>query len=106
MKVDLNSLTRRFILGESRENINPHALLESLNEILSNVKVSRKVDHNRLHLGKRHIKEIKRSIKKLQEQVNVLQEKLQVLEEVSTVSGGGLAGHVDNQVVKRKRSND
>ena len=106
MKVDLNAMTRRFILGEGKERINPHALLESLTDILDNIKVSRKVDHNRLHLGKRHVREIKRSFRRLQEQINTLEERIQVLDEISSVGGGALTGHVDNTNMRKEKKDD
>lgn len=90
MKIDFNGITKRFLLGEGKKEINPHALLQSLAEMLNNIKVSSRRDQNRLEIGKRQLREIRNSFRKLQEQVNVLEEKLQVLEEISTMGGGAV----------------
>jgi len=108
MKMDFNEITRRFLLDEGKKDINPHALLQSLAEMLNNIKVSTQRDRNRLEVGKRQLKEIRNSYRKLQEQVNVLEEKLQVLEEVSAMGSGAVAGAAGNAFVdtlqKKKRS--
>lgn len=90
---DLNRITRRFILGEGNANpVNPHALLQAINEALNTLKPSSRRDENRIAVAKRQLREVTLSFKRLQEQVNTLEEKLQVLEEVS------IAGSIEGAV--------
>ena len=92
MKIDFNSITRRFLMGEGKQEINPHALLQALGETLSSIRPRSLRDENKIAVAKKHLHEITRSFRKLQEQVNVLEEKLQVLEEMSSMAGGSVGG--------------
>ena len=85
-------MTRKFLLGEGKKQINPHALLQALQEALSTIRSSTRRDENKIAVAKKHLKEITLSFRRLQEQVNILEERLQVLEEVSTIAGGSLEG--------------
>ena len=40
MKVNFNDMTRKFLLGEGKKQINPHALLQALQEALSTIRPS------------------------------------------------------------------
>ena len=91
MKVNFNDMTRKFLLGEGKKQINPHALLQALQEALSTIRPSTRRDENKIAVAKKHLKEITLSFRRLQEQVNILEERLQVLEEVS-VAGGSVEG--------------
>ena len=92
MKIDFNSMTRRFLMGEGKQEISPNALLQALGEALSSIRPRSLRDENKIAVAKKHLHEITRSFRRLQEQVNVLEEKLQVLEEISTMSGGNVEG--------------
>ena len=92
MKVNFNDMTRKFLLGEGKKQINPHALLQALQEALSTIRPSTRRDENKIAVAKKHLKEITLSFRRLQEQVNILEERLQVLEEVSTMAGGNVTG--------------
>ena len=92
MKVNFNDMTRKFLLGEGKKQINPHALLQALQEALSTIRPSTRRDENKIAIAKKHLKEITLSFRRLQEQVNILEERLQVLEEASTIAGGGMEG--------------
>ena len=86
-------MTRKFLLGEGKKQINPHALLQALQEALSTIRPSTRRDENKIAIAKKHLKEITLSFRRLQEQVNILEERLQVLEEVSTsASVAGYSG--------------
>ena len=93
MKVNFNDMTRKFLLGEGKKQINPHALLQALQEALSTIRPSTRRDQNKIEVAKKHLKEITLSFRRLQEQVNILEERLQVLEEVSTMAGGNVVGY-------------
>jgi len=92
MKIDFNAMTRRFLMGEGRQDINPHALLQALSEALTTIRPATRRDENKIAVARKHLQEITRSFRKLQEQVNVLEEQLKVLEEASTVAGGDAGG--------------
>ena len=92
MKIDFNKMTRKFLMGEGRQDVNPHALLQALSETSSSIRPRSIRDENKIAIAKGHLHEIRRSFRKLQEQVNILEEKLQVLEEVSSMGGGNVAG--------------
>jgi hypothetical protein len=83
-------------MGEGRQEINPHALLQALSETLSTIRPRSLRDENKIAVARQHLKEITRSFRKLQEQVNILEEKLQVLEEESSMAGGDVEGHSGN----------
>ena len=86
-------MTRKFLLGEGKKQINPHALLQALQEALSTIRPSTRRDENKIAVAKKHLKEITLSFRRLQEQVNILEERLQVLEEVSVAGDvGGYSG--------------
>ena len=93
MKVDLNSLTRNFILQEGKKgSADPNALLQAIKEVLENVRPRSRTDKNRILVAQAHLREVVSSFRKLQERVNLLEEKLQVLEEISTMAGGSVQG--------------
>lgn len=92
MKIDFNAMTRRFLMGEGRQDISPNALLQALNEVLSTMRPATKRDENKIAVARKHLQEITRSFRRLQEQVSVLEEKLQILEETSSMSGGKVGG--------------
>tara|TARA_R100000008_G_C3525865_1_gene136537 strand:- start:45 stop:392 length:348 start_codon:yes stop_codon:yes gene_type:complete len=96
MKIDFNSMTRRFLMGEGRKEINPHALLQALGETLSTIRPRSVRDENKIAVARKHLQEITRSFRKLQEQVSVLEEKLQVLEEASSMAAGHVGGPAGN----------
>ncbi len=92
MKIDFNAMTRRFLMGEGKKSINPHALIEALSDTLSTLRPSSKRDENKIAIARGHLREITRSFRKLQEQVNMLEEQMRVLEEASSMSGGSVQG--------------
>jgi len=82
--IDLNSITRRFLLGEGTVSPNAPTIqsyIQSLGEVLNNFKPRTKNGIRRLTIAKSQLKEIKRITRKLEERVFVLEEQLQILEE-------------------------
>ena len=96
MKIDFNSMTRRFLMGEGRQEINPHALLQALGETLSSIRPRSLKDENKIAVARSHLQEVTRSFRRLQEQVSILEEKLQVLEEMSSMAAGSVEGYAGN----------
>jgi hypothetical protein len=58
MKVNFNDMTRKFLLGEGKKQINPHALLQALQEALSTIRPSTRRDENKLAVAKKHLKKL------------------------------------------------
>ena len=102
MNFDFNKMTRKFLMGEGKQEVSPHALLQALSETLSSIRARSKRDENKIAVAKTHLYEITRSFRKLQEQVNILEEKLQVLEEMSAMAGGAVEGHADSRADEDK----
>ena len=93
-------MTRKFLIGEGRQDVNPHALLQALSETISSIRPRSLRDENKIAIAKKHLHEITRSFRRLQEQVNILEEKVHVLEEMSTMAGGAVEGHEDARSIK------
>ena len=89
-------MTRRFLMGEGKQEVNAHALLQALSETISSIRPRSQRDENKIAIAKKHLYEITRSFRKLQEQVSILEEKLQVLEEASTMAAGDVGGFAGN----------
>ena len=84
MKIDLNTMTRRFVSGESlKENKNPDitSYIQTLGEILQNIRPKSMSERRRLEVAKQQLKEIRRGARRLQERVSILEEQVGILEE-------------------------
>jgi predicted nucleic acid-binding Zn-ribbon protein len=79
----LNSMTRSFLLGESKSP-SLQSYLQALSETLSKLSPRTKSDHRRVEIAKNQLKEIKRHTRKLEESVQHLEEQVRVLEESKT----------------------
>ena len=80
-KIDFEKLTRRFLLGEGKENPSLQGYIQSLFEIIGNIKPQTKTNNNRLSIAKTHLREIRKLSRRLEEKVQLLEEQLKVLEE-------------------------
>lgn len=89
---DFRTITRNFLLGESREDLNPAAIMQSLRETLSNLRPASRTDQNRIEVAKSHLNELTRSFRRMQEQMAIMEEKLKILEEESSMGGGSIEG--------------
>tara|TARA_R110000824_G_scaffold200096_2_gene384099 strand:- start:5 stop:250 length:246 start_codon:yes stop_codon:yes gene_type:complete len=78
--MNLNDITRGFLLGES---ITPsiQSYLQSLKEIISGIRPRSAVDERRLEMAQNHLREIKRRHRQLEEKLSLLEEHVKVLEE-------------------------
>jgi len=74
-------VTRKFLLGESHEPPSVYSYLQSLREILGNMRPSTASDRRRVEMAQNHLREIRRHSRKLQERVDLLEEQVRVLEE-------------------------
>jgi predicted nucleic acid-binding Zn-ribbon protein len=80
MKISLNDLTRRFLLGENKQR-SVLVYLQALKETLNSIHPRTQSDYRRLEVAKDHLNEIRRHARRLQERVTLLEEQLQILEE-------------------------
>jgi len=78
---DLNSITRKFLIGEGHNPPSVRSYVQSLSEILRNLNPKSQTEKRRVEIALEHVREIKRHTRKLEERVMMLEEKLKVLEE-------------------------
>ena len=81
MKVDLNKLTRRFLLGESKSAPTIRAYAESIISILEQFIPRSQRESRQLSVARQHITEIKKLNRKLEEKIKLLEEQVEILEE-------------------------
>ena len=79
---NLNDLARKFILTEGEvKKAGVYTYIQSIQELLDNIKVSSLRDQRRLQVMKEHLKEVKRHTRKMQERITILEEQVEILEE-------------------------
>ena len=79
--MDLNRLTRRFLMGEGKSSPSIQSYLQSLKEIIGGIRPRSAVDERRLEMAQNHLREIKRHHRQLEEKISLLEEQVKVLEE-------------------------
>jgi len=79
--IDLNSMARKFMLGEWKESPTLNGYLQSVGDILASLRPRTIKERNKISVANQQVKEIKKLTRKLQERVNILEEQIQVLEE-------------------------
>ena len=78
--MELGTLTRRFLLGESRA-AGVASYIQNLSEILGQIRPRSRTDERRMEIARENLREIRRHVRKLEEKVNLLEEHIGVLEE-------------------------
>jgi hypothetical protein len=78
--MDLNRLTRRFLLGEGKDKSITN-YIQALRETLNALQPRTQTDYRRLEIAKEHLGEIRKISRRLQERVTLLEEQIEVLEE-------------------------
>ena len=78
--MNLNDLTRRFILGEGKDK-NITTYIQALRETLGALQPKTQTDYRRLAIAKEHLAEIRKISRRLQERVSLLEEQIKILEE-------------------------
>ena len=81
MKIDLNSLTRKFLLGETKQRPSVRAYVESIMRIIDEVRPKSQRENRQLSVARQHLQEIKRLNRQLVEKVTLLEEQVKILEE-------------------------
>jgi len=80
MKVDLNSLTRNFILDEGKgPTIN--GWIQALSENINALKPHSLSEERRIEVMKHNLRELRRSSRRMQEQITTLEEQVTLLQE-------------------------
>ena len=78
--VDLNRLTREFLLGEGKRPA-VESYIQSIGETLNAIIPRSQKDMRRVEIAKSNLQEVRRHCRKMQEQIRVLEEQVTVLEE-------------------------
>jgi len=81
MKINLDDLTRRFLLGETATRPSVRAYVESVIRIIEEVRPKSQRENRQLSVAKQHLQEIKRLNRKLEEKITLLEEQVKILEE-------------------------
>jgi cell shape-determining protein MreC len=79
--MDLNRITRRFLLGEEKSRPSIRSYVESVVNIIESVRPKTQKESRQLSVAKEHLREIKRLNRKLEEQLYSLEEQIKLLEE-------------------------
>ena len=76
-------MTKEFLLHEGEiPDVNIITYVQSITEIINNMKPRTKSEGRRLSMAKQQLKEIKKMARRMQEQISVLEERVIVLEEI------------------------
>jgi len=81
VKIDLNALTRRFLLGESKAKPSVRAYVESVIRIIDEVRPKSQRENRQFSVARQHLQEIKRLNRQLVEKITLLEEQVKILEE-------------------------
>lgn len=79
---DLDKMTRRFLLGESTQQVaSVESQIQGLEETLTLLTPRSQSDTRRVEIARAHLREIKRHLKRLQQENASLQQKIESLED-------------------------
>jgi len=78
--VDLNRMTREFLLGESKKP-GVETYIQSIAETLNAIVPRSQRDTRRVEIAKSNLQEVRRHCRKMQEQIRVLEEQVIILDE-------------------------
>ena len=83
MKIDLNRLTRKFLLGESFKKPNMRALIESVASILNEVqgRARSQRENRQISVAQQQLLEIKSLSRQMENKLTKLEEQVRILEE-------------------------
>jgi len=81
MKIDFNSITRNFLLGESKAQTTQRGYLESVMKILNEFRPKSQKESRQLEVAKKHLHEVKLMNLRLEKKVQTLEEQVKLLEE-------------------------
>ncbi|HIO67814.1 MAG TPA: hypothetical protein EYN41_05710 [Flavobacteriales bacterium] len=79
--IDLNSMTKKFLLDEGKSAPSLASYVQAVEEIVNNLHPRSQTESRRIEIAKSHLKEIRRHSRRLEEKLVTLEEKLAILEE-------------------------
>tara|TARA_R110000824_G_scaffold1178_1_gene6317 strand:+ start:7136 stop:7396 length:261 start_codon:yes stop_codon:yes gene_type:complete len=79
--VDLDKITKRFLMGEGKIPLSIRAYAEQVASILEHIAPKSQRETRQISIAKQHLQEIKRLNRKLEEKVKLLEEQIEILEE-------------------------
>ena len=74
MKIDLNAMTRQFLLGENAAQPTQRGYVESVIKILNEIRPKSQKENRQLEIAKKHLYEIKLMNLRLEKKVRTLEE--------------------------------
>jgi hypothetical protein len=76
-------MTKKFLLHEGEiPDVNIMTYVQSITEIINNMRPRTQSEGRRLSMAKQQLKEIKKMARRMQEQIQILEQKVVVLEEI------------------------
>tara|TARA_R110000824_G_scaffold153926_15_gene325775 strand:+ start:2712 stop:2963 length:252 start_codon:yes stop_codon:yes gene_type:complete len=81
MKIDLNAMTRRFLLGEGAKRPTLRAYVETVVRILDEIRPKSQKEDRKISMARQHLLEIKSLTRVLENQIIKLEEQVKLLEE-------------------------
>jgi len=78
--VDLNRMTREFLLGEASKP-SVYSYIQSISETLDSIIPKTQRDMRRVEMAKTNLREVKREFRRVNEQLQILEERVTLLEE-------------------------
>ena len=81
MKIDLNNLTRKFLLGETKQRPSVREYVESIMRIIDEVRPKSQRESRQFSVARQHLQEIRRLNSQLVEKITLLEEQVKILEE-------------------------
>ena len=79
--IDPDSIDLHLLLENSFESGGMGAQIQSILEVMENVRLTSNRDRNRMALAKENMKKVRRHVKRVEERVVMLQEQVSLLEE-------------------------
>lgn len=74
--MNLNDMTRRFILNEGNNSPSLASYIQSLQEIIFSLSPKTQTERRRIEIAKNHLREVRKHVRKLEEKVQMLEEQL------------------------------
>jgi len=81
MSIDLDKMTRQFLMGEEKLPDDVFTFIQGLSDVLNNFSPRTMAEKRRINVAKKQLKEIKYHTRKMYNKISILEEKLNVLEE-------------------------
>ena len=79
--IDLNTITRKFLIGEGKAKPSIRSYAESVINIIESMRPGSQRESRQLSIAKEHLKEIKSLHNKIEKRLYALEEQIKILEE-------------------------